>query len=226
MLARMAIPDQNLCACGCGTPVAGKWKRGHSVRGEGGYRPPQPLPGPDDDFDIGDLEPDPEPERDWGATPQPADFDVPAWVSGEPGPEPEAEPPGHLKAAPSRGKQTGAKPRVRVTAATRKDVQAKIGIMLAIPGRIWAARDPLCGGTFLQQLPETTTALTDIVMDSADLVNFFTGPGGAFMKYLNLAAALQPVGVIVYAHHVAHSVALDDNGHPVQQAPDMAAYAA
>ena len=103
---------------------------------------------------------------------------------------------------------------LRITAGIRADINAKISMPLEISGHIWAARDPLCGGRFLDQREAIADAFTDIVCDSADLVAFFTGPGGAFMKYLNLGAALWPVAEMVAAHHVYHSVALEGPQEP------------
>ena len=80
----------------------------------------------------------------------------------------------------------------------------------------------MCGGRFLDQRDPIVDALTDIVCDSADLVAFFTGPGGAFMKYLNLGAAVWPVAEMVAAHHVYHSIALDDT----EPQPNPSTYAA
>lgn len=119
------------------------------------------------------------------------------------------EPPAHARkkrrTKTTSEPKTAAKP-LRVTAGVRADITAKIAMPLEIGGHIWSARDPLCGGVFLQQRPAIADALADIVCDSADLVAFFTGPGGAFMKYLNLAAALWPVVEVIGAHHVYHSV--------------------
>jgi hypothetical protein len=132
-----------------------------------------------------------------------------------PAPDPGAdEGPGHARkgwakaAAPKAVR--GAAKAVRVTAGIRADINAKISMPLEIGGRIWQARDSLCGGTFVQQRPEIAYALTDIICDSADLVAFFTGPVGGFMKYLNLGAALWPVVEVGMAHHVYHSIALED----------------
>ncbi len=131
------------------------------------------------------------------------------------------KPPGHLN-APSGTSRGGAR-KIRVTATTRRDISAKVGMLLLVPGKIWEARDPWCGGAFVTQLPATRDALADIICDSADLVAWFTGPAGGFMKYLSLATALQPVGIMVWAHHVAHSVGSQDGQAPQ---PDMARYAA
>jgi hypothetical protein len=99
--------------------------------------------------------------------------------------------------------------KLRVTNSIRADISAKISMPLEILGQIWAAKDPLCGGTFLQQRPDIADAFTDIVCDSADLVAFFTGPGGAFMKYLNAVVAVAPVVQMAAAHHVYHTIAVE-----------------
>lgn len=94
----------------------------------------------------------------------------------------------------------------RVTVAVRTDIDAKISLALEIPGRVWQARDPVCGGTFVEQRPAIASALTEIVCQSADLVAWFAGSGGQFMLYLNLTAACWPVATVVMAHHVYHSI--------------------
>jgi hypothetical protein len=147
---------------------------------------------------------------------------------GAPEPEaasvPDGDGPGHVRKdwrkPPGRPKGS-AKPG-RITVGIRADINAKISMPLEIMGQIWAARDSLCGGTFLAQRPAIADAFTDIVCESADLVAFFTGPGGAFMKYLNAGAALWPVIEVVAAHHVYHSVAIEE---PEPQ-PNPSSYAA
>jgi hypothetical protein len=62
------------------------------------------------------------------------------------------------------------------------------------------------------------------VCDSPDLVAFFTGPGGAFMRYLALGAAVMPVVQVVAAHHVYHSIEEAAAGDPL--APGYEQYAA
>jgi hypothetical protein len=103
----------------------------------------------------------------------------------------------------------------------RTDIDAKISLMLEIPGRVWEARDPVCGGTFVTQRPEISAAFTDIVCQSPDLVAWFTGGGGQFMLWLNVMAACWPVLTVVMAHHVYHSIEV---GEPADQ--DQVRYAA
>lgn len=225
----MSTPATELHPCQCGDPdchelTAKKYARGHWAKAEK-FRNPQPplLPGPDDDLDLGiiDLGGPGEPMAGPGRDDPPG-----------PPPEPSAEddlepdpPPVHLHGAKPRAPRPGKAATVKVTPAIRRDINAKLQLMLFVPGKVWETRDPWCGGVFVQQLPETTDALTDIICDSPDLVAFFTGPAGGFMKYMKLILALQPVGVMAWSHHIAHTVggpAANGQG-PV---PDMADYAA
>jgi hypothetical protein len=190
------------------------------------------LPGPDDDLDswddMGMAIPDPfsEPHSAAETPPGPQRYEaIPE--DGEAGSVASDSPPAHAgkewrkqqgKSAPGAGARRG-----KVTASIRGDISAKISFALEIPGQLWKARDPICGGTFVEQRPDIADALTDIVCDSPDLVAFFAGPGGAFMKYMKLAAACWPVATVVMAHHVYHS--LEEQPVDAQQ-PDYANYAA
>lgn len=196
------------------------WARGHYRRGA----TMTPIPGPDDPvyetIDVGELVPDDTdlPESPAPGVPRPA-----APPINEAGPVPPADdaPPAHGRRDWQRGpRQAKGKP-PRITATIRGDIDAKISFALEIPGRVWQARDPVCGGTFIAQRPEISSALTEIVCQSADLVAWFTGSGGQFMLWLNLAAACWPVLTVVQAHHVFHSI---EDGEQPQ--PDMSRYAA
>jgi hypothetical protein len=218
MLSGMTTPAAELhpCACGCGQPVTGRWARGHHRRGPANPQPPL-LPGPDDDLDIGIIDLEEPPEPDSPPPPPPPE-----------GPEDDDIRPLGYPAGP-RSKGTG-KPRtaspVRITAALRKDIAAKVQLMLYVPGKVWETRDPYCGGMFVHQGPAIGDALTDIICQSPDLIAFFTGPAGGFMIYLNLLTSLQPVALTIWQHHIAHAIgspAEDGQGPP---RPDMAQYAA
>lgn len=208
----MTDTDVVTCLCGCGETVTpgASWKRGHFVRGVGGYSGPALLPGPDDDFDLGDLEPDaddgPGPDaRDWG--PGPA-ADLP-----DDGEIPPDDPPGPIIATPGRGRPRGSK-NTRTTAALRKDIEAKVGMLLYVPGQVWAARDPYCGGAFVSTIPDQQRVWANLILDSPDVLEWFTGPAGGFMKWLEVIAVLQPVAVTVWAHHVAHAIGDDAGERP------------
>jgi len=227
--------DKRLCACGCGQEVIGSraaegqpaWKRGHKLRAAGGKL--TALPGPDDDLDGADDLDAGEAYLD-GAddTPELGD-DLPDWLlSGHDGPpappEPEIiadRPPGRLAEPRTSGKASG-KAKTRITAGLRKDVEAKIRFVLMPAGQAWQIRDPLCGGVFSRQEPEISSALAEIVCDSPDLLAWFTGPAGGFMKYFRLLMAVQPVGMMIWAHHMAHAEFTGDPNQP----PEQQAYAA
>ena len=216
----MNVPTR-VCACGCGTPVRAKWVRGHAARGESGQGaagPVKSLPGPDDPvwgdpdstIDMGELVPD-DPDSD-SAPGAAAPADTPGHVrEPDAGPATPDPPPAHggrdwRKREPRA--TTPGRP-TRVTAAIRNDVQAKVQILLGVPGSVWQARDPLCGGTFMEGLPQTSAAFTAWICQSPDLLNWFTGPGGNFMLVLDIFAALMPTATVVMAHHVYHSVELE-----------------
>jgi hypothetical protein len=99
--------------------------------------------------------------------------------------------------------------KAKVTLAQRKDIQAKISIMVALPSAIVARRDPICGGALMGQVPDISEALAELVCDSADLVEFFTSSSG-YMKWLKLATALQPVAEVAWQHHVSHKIGNED----------------
>lgn len=230
------MDQQGLCLCGCGQEVAAgrEWKRGHAARGPGGYRGdagapgPRRVPPPDDPVwdeedaeDAGtiDIDMPPSVSRDGaGASP---DVSVPAGDA----PPVTDEPPAHSTRAWHKKRQPSkpaAKP-VRITAAVRGDITGQLGFLLTAPGSVWAARDPLCGGAFLEQVPAIADALADWVVESPSLLAIFTGPAGSFAaKAVKTTIALAPVFTTVTAHHVYHSIEYD----PDLAAEEMAQYAA
>ena len=212
------------CACGCGEPVTGTWKRGHSIRGRATRLQALPTPDlPDEELDdLIDMPFDEEPDEAASAPMPPRGPQRPAEpVSREPedeGLDDDVEP-AHVASSrrererAGRPSRTGA--RTRVTVAIRKDVEAKIRFVAVPAGRMWASSDPICGGTFCQQEPEISGALAEIVCDSPDLLAWFTGPQGKYMKFFNLFMACVPVGMAVYGHHLAH------RGEDEQQDPNL-----
>ena len=150
-------------------------------------------------------------------------------VSGEPegdyGPDPE---PAHLS-PPRRGRgqrDTGtARKPVRVTAAVKADVTAKVRIVTKSSAEIWAMRDPFCGPVAIGQEPAIADALVDLICDSPDLLAFFAGAGGAYMRYFKLFMACLPVIQVAWVHHIAHQPGQPDGQAPVQQ-PVYANFAA
>jgi len=214
--------------------VKGNYARGHwqRARDEAGADLP-PLPPPDDDdddpdadIDAGDFDPGDDDDQlpDWlsptGRVGPPGDDDEPAQ------PDP---PPGHTARDKRRhraARTPPAAPVVRVTAAVRKDVRAKIGIITMPCAQYAAMRDPVCGGVAVAQEPAIADALAVLVCDSPDLLAWFTGPAGGFMKYLDLFMACLPVLLIVRAHHLTRDPDMTRQmGNPVQP-QQQPAYAA
>lgn len=147
----------------------------------------------------------PSPEiRDWLLRDDPAEDDGPE--PPEPGPAeplPPDPPAGKVKRGPRArpgGRSSSSSP-PRITQAVRNDITGKLGLLLQVGGTAWQARDPVCGGAFLAQLPATVPATVDLILLSPDLVVWFTGVGGGFMLWFNLLAALWPVAGTVWAHH-------------------------
>jgi len=120
-------------------------------------------------------------------------------------PDPEPKRPRHT----GRGK-TGSS--TRVTDAIRKDIRAKTALFLTIPAAMFERRDPICGEVAMQVVPGTSVALADIFCDSPDVVAFFTSTGGGFMRWLQLAIELQPLGEVLYQHHIAKSIGIQGGG--------------
>lgn len=149
--------------------------------------------------DLGDAELPEEPERIAAPVSEP-----------EPGPGPD-KPPAHMGRDRQRARSAAAdEPPPRLTGAKlRRDITAKVGIVTLAVGKPWQMRDALCGGTFMESKSEIDKAFVDLILDSPDLVDFFTGPAGGYMKWLNLAVALQPVVSAIFAHHVAKSITGD-----------------
>lgn len=142
--------------------------------------------------DIEDLAPEPSPDAgppDAEATFRPAaEKDKPA---------------GRTRQA--KGRKSAREP----SGAILADIEGKTGFMLSMPAMAWSARDPLCGSVAVQQVPAISHALARLFAQSPEVVEWFTGKGGNFMAWLDLAAACQPVLVTVIGHHVTHTLGAD-----------------
>ena len=169
-----------------------------------------PLPADGDEFEIIDgddvgLPPLAEP-------PAPEPGPAPWWEQDtEAAPEPGPVIPDPAPAKIGRrggGKSSGRKP----TAAVAQDIRAKVGMMVDVPARLWAVRDPVCGVMAVQQSAAMADAWTAIVLDSPELVAWFSGPAGGFMKWVDVIMATYPVAMTVYAHHIARTVETPANG--------------
>ena len=226
----MASPKTNKCQCSpdCTATTSATYARGHWRRARQDGEPAstlRPLPPPDSPEwaeDAGIIDVDMPGHA--GDVPLTGGPESPDPAPGPPPEPPADEPPAHARrdwhAKAPKGPRAKAP---RLTAAVRGDIAAKLDFMLEIPGRVWQARDPLCGGAFVAQRPEISRSLTEIVCRSPQLVEWFTGTGGGFIMFLDLGAALFPVLQAVMAHHVYHSAEGPDQD--INQS-DLSRYAA
>lgn len=223
MTSQPAAPiDPVTCACGCGTVLrspGAKWARGHFHRGEGTYAP---LPDPGEVPDLEAMFPDEEEGP------------------GVYGSRSVHEPPGgpelegladELEPDPGPADLGRERPGVRtqagtVKAAVRRDIVAKLRFALGMPGEIWKIRDPVCGGAFVEQTPAMAEAWADFVIDSPDLLDWFTGPGGGFMKAIKIGTATWPVAEAVVRHHVIGHGHGEREHQAAGPGPDLSRYAA
>jgi hypothetical protein len=216
IISLMTQDELHPCKCGCGSLTSSVWARGHHRRGADTRIPDPDAPDAAFDDDGQGI------EDSFGADPPELGDSVGVDPLPEPGPDPK---PAHAGKGWSSSRK-GAKPKPgRVTAALRADIVAKIGFVLEMPARLWAMRDPICGGTFVQAVPDTAAALADFVCESPEMMEWFTaGAVSGFMKWFKLMMALGPVGQVAVAHHVYHSIELapEDGGPP----EDLNAYAA
>lgn len=151
--------------------------------------------------------------------------DIPPGAEGVSGPYSD-EPPAHARKDWAALAPDGTLP--RVTQAVRRDVAAKIGIPLAITGAVYEMRDPYCGGAFQGIRKDLAAELADLACDSPQVLAFFLGRGGKYMRYLNIGFTLLPWLEMMAAHHIMHSIG---EGAPAQPsgpvpAPDFARYPA
>lgn len=173
---------------------------------------------------------------------------------GSPSEDPGPPPPADLDEARARlggkaktpgwardGKASKQAPPVRVTRAVVGDIEGKLTLLLSGPAVFWQMADPLCGGTFADNLDNIVRKAVPLIVQSPDAVKWFT-KGTTFLLWLDLVWALQPVAQAVYAHHVAASVMVLPDGRvvpavrlddgrivpadraPQQAAPDLSAY--
>lgn len=108
---------------------------------------------------------------------------------------------------PEPADQPEPKPRshVKITAALRRDVEGKVGFILALSGGMWVMADPICGTAFTDHSPEIAKKLTPIICQSPDVVKWLTRSGN-YVLWLDLIMACWPVLQIIFAHHIAKSI--------------------
>lgn len=104
----------------------------------------------------------------------------------------------------------------QASAATKKDLQAKIAMMLLPGAALWGNVDEYCGGAFAQVVPQLSEDLANILADNAEVVAWFADSD--WLKWVKLVSTLQPVGMMIFRHHIAHTVGGED-GNPSNVSP-------
>ena len=185
----------NICQCGCGESLpensTRQYKRGHKAR----------LDNPAEGFQETPVGQDGEPQEF-----VPLSIDEVAQQTPD-DPEPKEQPEVRTRAT------------LKVTAALRRDVEGKLAFCLALSGQMWSLADPICGGAYLEQSPEIARKLTPIVCQSPEVVKWLTKSGN-FVLWLDLFMACWPVVQIVFAHHIAKSLAVDVASNGQRPAPN------
>lgn len=142
----------------------------------------------------------PEPELDMG----PFERDI---AGDDPAPSYASRPAPKIPKAPPR-----------VTAKTKSDMSAAVGMvgMLVLPPI--TARDPYCGGALTENLQPIANAVVPLLCRSERVVSFFTEEASDWMLWFKLAVAVAPVAVAVGQHHLLKTVKvveqLDEDGKP------------
>jgi hypothetical protein len=200
-----------LCECGCGEhlPVGStrNFKRGHKTRLELLGSPKPPVPEEDNGWTVvNPLGPEiPQAYRDAAAEAGP----------GDPSP------------AYSEAKQD--KPRIHVTPRIRKDIEGKLAFWLSLPAQALMPLDPICYGAMAENAGDIAVALTPIICQSPEIVEWLTKSGN-FKLWADLAMACWPVLQVMIAHHVMKTIGdkkvtgPSQNGHA--QMPDISQYKA
>ena len=122
-------------------------------------------------------------------------------VSGAGGPPEYASDPEPAK-APKSGKSGPRERRPKVAEAVRKDIRGKTALGLSMLAAALASRVEECGPVAIEIVPDTADALADIFCDSPEVVAFFTTTGGGYMRWIKLAAAVQPLATVAVRHHL------------------------
>lgn len=111
--------------------------------------------------------------------------------------------------AARRTAKTPRKAAAKPTRAVQNQVADALTMMITLPAGILAFRDPVCGTAVLDQADEVVAKLVPIVCRNPAMLRWFT-EGAGYMDFFALATALFPIARTVWAHHVTHSIGLDE----------------
>lgn len=96
-------------------------------------------------------------------------------------------------------------PKIKVTAAVRRDVEGMLAFAFGMSGQMWSMVDPPCGTMMLEIGPNLAKKYTPIICQSPSAVKFLT-KSGKFAMYLDAAIATFPLLQIVIAHHITKTI--------------------
>lgn len=175
----------NACACGCGELLpetsTRQYKRGHKNRKPDDVTWPEAgLETTGDDPVTGEIEPE--------FTLEDAERDTPN------DPEPKT-------------REYKPKLNIKITAAVRRDVEGKLAFGFGMLAQTWSMIDPLCGSVAMEAGPDMAKKYTPIICQSPEVVRWLTKSGN-FLIYIDALMATWPVIQVVFAHHVAKTVAV------------------
>jgi hypothetical protein len=95
----------------------------------------------------------------------------------------------------------------KVTAKVKGDMSAAVGMMMMVTGPAIMAKDPYCGGVFLDNSQKITDAVIPLLCRSHTVVAFFSdSTENGWLLWFNLALALSPVAMAIGKHHIIRSV--------------------
>lgn len=95
----------------------------------------------------------------------------------------------------------------KVTAKVKGDMSAAVGMMMMVTGPALMAKDPYCGGAFLDNSQKITDAVIPLLCRSHTVVAFFSDSSeNGWLLWFNLAIALSPVAMAIGKHHIIKSV--------------------
>lgn len=103
-------------------------------------------------------------------------------------------------------------PRRVIPDDVREDIAASVGLvgMAVLPPIL--KHDPVCGGALAESWGKVADACVPLICRSERVVSWMTGAGG-LRDWLGLAIALKPVGSAIIAHHITHSVHVEESEH-------------
>lgn len=123
--------------------------------------------------------------------------------------------------------ESGGRQHYEATQDERDELAGLIALLYSIPADLLLMVDPLCFGAVNDNLGDIIDAAVPIIARSKTAVKWATSAHGLIL-YAKLIAALKPIGVAFWQHHVTHSVRLerDENGAVFAVPQDYSAYTA